>query len=457
MKFKVKRIMHLILFALVILTSCKKYLDVKSNENLATPETLDDLRAILNTPTMNEATQLTNVGTDEYFLSYTNWNAVIDLYKNGYVWNSKLNDFQDWSRQYNTILYANTVLDNLPRITSKGGGQEANSIKGKSLFFRAYAFYQVAQLYCLQYDKTASQTDLGIPLRLTSDFNVPSARSTIQQTYDQIINDLSEALKLLPNTLPNSIGTKSQPTRVSAFAMLSRVYLQMEDYSKAKDNADSCLKLYNNLIDFNDPTYVDTSSAAPIVRFNPEIIFYTYTGGAINSTPAAKIDSNLYKQFSEDDLRKIVFFRLNSDNTSYRFKGSYNSGSVDLFNGLATDEIILIHAECNARLNNVNTAVDDLNSLLNKRWKKGTYSPISPSIAADQALSIVLQERKKELIYRGIRWSDLRRLNKDSRFAITISRDLNGINYSLPPNDLRYVLLIPNEVTSVTNLQQNSR
>jgi hypothetical protein len=98
----------------------------------------------------------------------------------------------------------------------------------------------------------------------------------------------------------------------------------------------------------------------------------------------------------------------------------------------------------------------DLNALLIKRWKTGTFIPFTAT-NADDALAKILDERRKELVLRGTRWMDLRRLNKDSRFAKTVLRKLYGITYLLPPNDNRYTFYIPQSVIDISGIQQNQR
>lgn len=98
------------------------------------------------------------------------------------------------------------------------------------------------------------------------------------------------------------------------------------------------------------------------------------------------------------------------------------------------------------------------NRLLAKRWDKNTvYVPYSTA-DENEALRKILQERRKELPFTAnLRWSDLRRLNKDPRFAATLSRNLNGEIYTLPPNDKRYVLPIPDIEIQLSGIQQNER
>ncbi|MGN6177904.1 MAG: RagB/SusD family nutrient uptake outer membrane protein, partial [Mucilaginibacter sp.] len=111
---------------------------------------------------------------------------------------------------------------------------------------------------------------------------------------------------------------------------------------------------------------------------------------------------------------------------------------------------------CAARSGDANTAMNNLNTLLRNRYASGTFTNLTAS-SGDDALNKVLKERRKELLYRGIRWSDLRRLNQESRFQVTLVRNVNGQTYTLPPNDPRYVELIPVDVISNSTMAQNPR
>ncbi|UZJ63985.1 RagB/SusD family nutrient uptake outer membrane protein [Sphingobacterium sp. KU25419] len=162
-----------------------------------------------------------------------------------------------------------------------------------------------------------------------------------------------------------------------------------------------------------------------------------------------KVYSDVVDMYDNYDLRKSLFFHKNQDD-SYSFKGNYNGlGTNALFGGITTAEIYLIQAECNVRLDFIESALNGINTLLLNRYSAGYFAPILIT-EQDQLLKIVLKERRKELVFRGLRWSDLRRLNKDSRFSETLSRELNGITYSLPPNDPRYVFPIPKYVSTIT-------
>src|SRR5690606_36771491 len=144
-----------------------------------------------------------------------------------------------------------------------------------------------------------------------------------------------------------------------------------------------------------------------------------------------------------NDLRKQCFFRSYSG--GYIFKGSY-TGNLSPFGGVATDEMYLIKAECLARAGQVTVSLTLLNELLLSRWDKSVeYVPI----AADnpkKALDIILEERRKELVGRGLSWGDINRLNIDPLYGnITLQRMVDRKPKLLPPNDPRFVFPIPDD------------
>ncbi|TCD07673.1 RagB/SusD family nutrient uptake outer membrane protein [Pedobacter frigidisoli] len=160
----------------------------------------------------------------------------------------------------------------------------------------------------------------------------------------------------------------------------------------------------------------------------------------------------LYASYQANDLRKTIYFSING---KYINKKRGYSGGINLSNGLATDELYLIRSECLARAGQDIRAITDLNTLLFNRWKTGTFVPIS-GLQGALLLDRILLERRKELVFRGLRWNDLRRLNKEGH-NIVLRRNLGNSVFELQPNSPKYTLPIPPNVIALTGIQQNVR
>lgn len=440
----------LLFFIMMTLFSCKKYLDKKSRQDLAIPSSLSDLQAVLNNSQMNGGSPAyLEFVADNFYLTTSAWNGSPIEDRTNYIWdkNAITPDFATWNDSYSVIYNTNFVLDLLPKIAFDKSEQSLyNDVNGTAHFWRAFMFHQLAQLFCNPFSNSAD-TDPGIVLRLTSEIETPSKRSTVKETYDQIIADLKVATLNLPIISP----TTMRPNKAAAYGELARVYLSIRDYTNAGLYADSCLKLYNTLLDYN------TITSLPGFVNNPEILLLSYEGqipSAMRNSSNCNIDTTLYKLYGTGDLRRSIFFGTNG--SSRYWIGSYanNYGSFTVFDGIAVDEVYLIRAECYARDGKKDQAMADLNVLLRKRWN-GTFTDLSATDNTD-ALNKVLVERRKELLFRGLRWSDLRRFNLENA-NIALTRHVNNTTYTLPPGDFRWVLLIPNVEVSRSGIPQNSR
>jgi len=437
----------IILFLSLTMTSCKKdWFNAKSDINQAVPATLQDFEYLLDDfVLMNlETPGLAEVGTDGHYMPENKWSGTVEpTERNAYTWTNTLpyTNVLDWDLSYKRIFQCNLVLDGLSKISEIEDQGRFNRIKGNALFHRAKNYYDLAQIWAQPYQPISVATDIGIPLKEGIDITIPSTRSSVKQTYDQIISDLKLAADLFPD-LPE---LKSRGSKTAVFALLARTYLAMGNYSNAGIYADSSLKLYNELIDFNSIPSTNSNMG----RFNKETIFYAQRVTVWTSTWFTNwvfVEPSLYALYDNNDLRRTRFFRVTSGNII--FKGNYNSSNAG-FNGLAVDEQYLIRAECLARDGNTVAAMKDLNDLLKTRWSNTVIYPIRIATDSQDALIQILLERKKELLFRNLRWSDLRRLNLDSRFITTLNRTIGGNNYILEPNSYKYTLPIPQVVLNL--------
>lgn len=449
-----------ILIAIVLsfgfLIACTDYLSVKPDRSLAIPQTLKDLQAILDNETGRNLNYLFagDVGSDYYYLNNADFYARNEEARSLYIWDPQAIAEQDWRSAYTKIFDLNVVLETVDD-ADRGNLSETNrdEIKGAALFFRGWLFFQLAQVFAPPYkDNTAAEL-LGIPIRLTANIEAPTIRATLSDTYKQITEDLEEAAKLLPAT--TLIAT--QPSRATAHAALARVYLIAGNYANSLRHAEISLSMTDALLDFNE---LDRLANKPIPILNSEVLIHMQmpNGGGGFANTRAKVDSALVASYADGDLRRVIFFKPNADG-SFRFTGDYGSSTTVTtpFCGLATDEVYLTKAECLARLGETTAAMATLNDLLETRWATEAFTPYTAN-SPEEALVLIIHERHKELAFRGgIRWGDLRRLNLDPQFARTLSRQIDGVVYTLEPNDLRYTLLIPQSVIAQTGIVQNSR
>ena len=455
-----KILCHLLLSftSLLLLNSCNKFLSEKSDKRLVTPTRLKDLQALLDHSYIISA-NMAAIGersSDDYYLEDATYDALSsDYMRNIYTWKGEQLyplDENDWDYTYKTIYIANLVLlrlEDIPRTSTNA--LEWDHIKGQALAIRSFRYLSAAGIWAKAYNAETAKTDLGLPLRQTEDFNEPSVRVSVAETYQQITRSLEEAIPLLP------VHTKAN-TRIgkpAAYTLLARTWLFMREYEKAGRYADSALLVNRTLLDYNSIT----NDKFPYAESNPEIMFsgtgnYDYNGDLLEIS-TQRIDSTIYQAFDDHDLRKTLFFQENLNGT-HSFKGNYSGSSSSKFFGIANSEAFLIRAECLARAGKVTEAMQILNELLVNRYNKNlAFQPLTAG-TKEEAVKIILLERRKEMLFRGVRWPDIKRLNLDGA-NIVLKRKIHGQEYILSPNDNRYAIGIPEDVIQLSGMPQNER
>lgn len=453
--FKAALLVSLLGITLSLSTGCKKYLDdVKSEQKLAVPSSLADLQALMDNFNIISAGHASagEVSSTDYYLTDADYNALfynadrrLYTWQKDYVFNSG-NTGNDWESAYTAVYTCNTVLEQLDKLgRSAANAAQWDDLKGQALLQRGYRFLEVLQLWAPAYNAASAGTDSGIPLRLSTDFNQKSVRASVADGFARITADLRTAVPLL-STHPLSAIRGS---RQAAYALLARMYLYLRDYPIAGSYADSCLQINASLLDYNT---LNAATAYPVPNLNTEVLYYAALSverPVYNKI--AKIDPALYALYDDHDLRKTLFYKANTDG-SYYFRGSY-LGGYSPAGSPATDEMYLIRAESEARAGQADLAMKDLNTLWTARYQAGSFVPLSVGSAAD-ALKLVLLERRKELVMRGLRWTDIKRLNQENA-GISLSRTVSGTTYRLAPGDPRFVLPIPEDVIATSGMPQN--
>ncbi|WP_282638698.1 RagB/SusD family nutrient uptake outer membrane protein [Sphingobacterium thalpophilum] len=444
------------IFTVLSCCCCGKFLEEKPDIKMVIPKSLEDAELLLNDySTMNTGYPVYGeLSADEYTVSAETFDGLLNFHDRSiYTWLDVIyDDVSQWQRPYKTVFNANQALE-IMKATGSGinDTKKRKSLIGVAHFFRAFAFQQLAEVFSPAYRSTTARTEMGIPLRLSPDIDGQSVRASVQETYDQIIQDYKAASL----QLPLQEGIKGRPSRPAAYAGLARTYLTMGRYDEAYVYADSCLQLRPELMNFND---LDADKDLPISRFNTEVLFAAVSATAVAmSLDNGLVDNELYGSYSTWDLRKKVFFRANSFPVdTYGYKGSYDNGMANLFVGLTTSEVYLIKAEAAVRTGKIDAALNALNALGGKRFVSDRFVPVTernPTVL----LPLILKERQRELVFRGRRWSDLKRLNLQPQFEKTLRRQVNGVVYQLQPNSPKYAFRLPEIVVNNGKIPQNIR
>ncbi|PZV77565.1 SusD-like starch-binding protein associating with outer membrane [Algoriphagus aquaeductus] len=443
----------IIAFALIVISGCTGFLDERPNKGILIPTTAEDIRALLDNDTdLNVVPAFGLLSSDDLVINDQGWGSLSSpSEQNAYIWNEEVwagEASADWARLYRVIFVSNIALEQAELLPAS---EEVSKLKAEALFHRAHAHFMLAQVFSPAYFQGVTDQELGIPLRLNTEILERSPRIPLRDYYKVVINDLEIAFESLPMSEP----LKTRPSKLTAKALLARVYLTMGMYDLAEEAANWILERPEvSLLNYQD---LNPSTTYPFVVYNSEVIFnsvilsHSYASvGNVN----VWINPELYQRYEEGDLRKVLF-AIPRANGGISFKGQY-TGRAARFGGIALDEMYFIKAECLARKNDSVGALKTLNDLLKTRYKVGSFSGFE-GLSGINLLKKVLEEKRKSLVYRGINWIDLRRLNFEPAFQRTIERKISGVTYRLTPLSKKYVLPIPDNELNLNPIDQTDR
>jgi hypothetical protein len=439
--------------SIIVLWGCSGFLDERPNKGILIPTTEQDVRALLdNDSELNLVPGFGLLSSDDLVMTDGGWASLrTEEEQNAYLWREEIwpiTGGADWSRIYRVIFIANVALDQVEKLPET---PELNKMRAEALFHRAHAHFMLAQLFSPAYFQGINDQELGIPLRLNSEILERSPRVPLVSYYQSILDDLDKAF----NSLPILDPIKTRPSKLAVKALESRLYLTIGNYELAETAADWIISRPEvSLLSYND---LNPSAAYPFEKYNEEVIFHTVliSGGFSGvSNIQVWINPELIEKYQDGDLRKTLYTQLRP-NGGYTFKGQY-SGNFSRFGGLALDEIYFIKAECLARRNQISEAELILNQLLETRYSPDQYVP-NQNNSALELLDWILLEKRKSLVYRGINWMDLRRLNAEPEFQRTLTRQINGEIVALSPLSKKYVLPIPENELALNPIAQTDR
>lgn len=215
-----------------------------------------------------------------------------------------------WQKMYEVIYQSNAVLEGY--VNAEGDEQNIESIVSVARFYRAMHYFEAVRAWG------------AIPMPLSTEIDRDLTSSTEEEVYAQILLDLDECIKWLPENQGNN---KAYPTIWAAKTMLADVYMTMagfplkkgtEYHAKAltllrdvKDNSGASLEpVYATLSSYDfdaNGNYIKDN------EYNSEFIFQILgihkltLNGYASDNGNTYVDALFYKGWS-DIVAEINFF-----------------------------------------------------------------------------------------------------------------------------------------------------
>ncbi|MCW9705688.1 RagB/SusD family nutrient uptake outer membrane protein [Fodinibius salsisoli] len=361
-----------------------------------------------------------------------------------------------WSQAYTTVNHANNLIADVPNL--EGPSQEVkDKILGEAYFIRALAYFDLTRTYGGIPGVAGS---MGVPLvtepsREINEDSYPS-RASIEASYAQVESDLQEAEARL-----SGFTTANYASEAAAKALLSRLYLYLQDFDQAEQYATEVIDNYSfTLVDDFADIFVSENSPEAIF----ELAFNTTDGNDIRfwhfpSSGGGRGDIALHDDYAEmvmsrsaDERAGLIGF---DENVGVYYPTKYQKpGEDDNIQVLRLAEMYLNRAEARARKSapDLTGALSDLNRI---RSRAGLSDTTGTGVdTPDEVLMAIEHERAIEFMEEGHRWFNMVRTGRAMAVFTDIDRT-NGDPVSLT-NAGRMVFPIPSrDIDANENLDQN--
>lgn len=382
-----------------------------------------------------------------------------------------------WRFYYKIINAANDVIKDLGGTDYVPTSEEERHMMGQAKTLRAYAYFYLLQYFTPGFDASAA----AIPIYTAPDLPA-AAKSTQQQVYDLIIDDLTKSISYLSDFQRENKGMVNQAV---AKGILAYTYAAMGRNADAAVQAKSVINDYSlplttraqlvwtqdtglqgGFNDLNTNSWmwgfdIQVVNGLDLVSWWGQVDRFTYSYAAAGDYKG--MDNNLYSTFTPNnnnatpiDYRKDQFqysvrLPVNKFYDSKRVIMGQRQVTADYLY-MRVDEFYLLAAETLAKIGQETEAKTILKKLLENRYVNPTQNQIpvivpNPAVASliDPLSGVALQDE----IYRQTRielWGEGKSYLALKRNKATVVRGSNHlflVGTALPYNDPRMYFKIP--------------
>ena len=454
-----------------------------------------------------------------------------------------------WNGCYGAIAVANAVLEKTDEFEATGMIEDEpissadqarmDAIKGEAYMIRAYHHFILAQLFCMPYrGETISKTLPGIPYSTVPEKELDPKydRGTLQETYEKIEADLQQGLKYITDEYyqvpKNHFNVASSNSFAARFYLIKREYDKVVEYATAAFKGNDPATMLNDGWWQDDFYYISDIGRyfTSIERPSNLQLFTSYSTwwrrflgyrftcnrdakrGTIQGPGPSWSRCQYQNTKTKEKFAMMPCFNGVCGSAGGQEYGAYFAGTcfeqfeyTDKIAGIGycheirpeftTEETLLMRAEANLFLGNIDAAFEDLyiwnqehisddesrnyNMVpLTKDQINNFYGYYDNPDRKDPGYNIVLKFhidevcpsdkyhmsneiepymqcvqhfRRIQLVHMGNRWFDIKRFG----FSIKHKMGIEDI-YTLETLDPRYAIQIPNEVIGA-GLEPNPR
>jgi hypothetical protein len=478
-----------LLLVILLLSSCKKeFLDTKPTTEVDAGSaivTVENAKASLNgihrsmymryndQGTFGQGTIMINadaLGEDYVFSAQANgW------FISAYRWidhrNANGGAYFPYQFYYRIISNANVIINGIDK--TAGLPADKNNMLGQALTYRAWAYFNLVQLYGKRFVKGAANDGLAVPLVLTNT-TVPQARATVTEVYTQLNNDLNRAATLLTTARAD----KSNLNLSVVLGIQARVALTQQDWATAATKAAAArvgYTLMNTAAQFLDgsaswtnPEWMWGSSQIDdqTEYFTAFLAYISYNFNSTNIRGNPKlINSALYNTMAANDLRRALWVPTPTSANALtppggsrfafmnqKFKAKSDANSVGDMPYMRAAEMFLIEAEAKARNNDEAGAKTVFTTFMQTRVPTYTTS----TNTGDSFITEIMNSRRVELWGEGFRFFDLKRLDQALNRTGANHNSALAVTMNVPAGDNQWQWVIPqSEINANPLVKQN--
>lgn len=397
-----------------------------------------------------------------------------------------MTDTQDlYTMCYKRIAKYNILLENIQ--DSEGNDNDKLVGIAQAKILRAYNYFYLINTYAKPYDPATADQERGVILRDAFNLEEEGVQKTIADAYRLIEQDIKDALPILPHKALNTF----RPDKSFGYALKAKVHLFKREFDQALQSSLDCIreaegegghKLWDMNVEYQNGV-AKYKEMMPIpmdmmIEYGGAFygMFRTVASNMYFTHPYENSENLLYQhglnQFSPSPsmIRKPVIdlFDRKSD-LRYTFsmelmptRPTAEAGSINLNNqfvkwncgGIKLSEVYLMAAECYARKGDKDNALKYVNEIRKNRFITKYYKELTAN-DANEAMKIVREERKRELLYTSNGFFDMRRFCTE--FNETLTREIEEKTYTLRPTSHLLTFPFPVAAMQNSNLIQNSK